>query len=54
MGRLGQWQDEHRPLVDERGNVIGIVSAKLDAAVALAARISNHVWTLEEIVGLLP
>lgn len=33
----GKWQDEHRPLVDERGNVIGIVSAKLDAAVALAA-----------------
>ena len=25
----GKWQDEHRPLVDERGNVIGIVSAKL-------------------------
>ena len=33
----GQWQDEHRPLVDERGNVIGIVSAKLDAGAALAA-----------------
>ena len=33
----GKWQDEHRPLVDGRGNVIGIVSAKLDAAVALAA-----------------
>jgi serine protease Do len=33
----GKWQDEHRPLVDERGNVIGIVSAKLDASVALAA-----------------
>jgi hypothetical protein len=26
----------HRPLVDERGNVIGIVSAKLDASTALA------------------
>src|ERR1039457_1693967 len=25
----GKWQDEHRPLVDERGNVIGIVSAKV-------------------------
>ncbi len=25
----GQWQDEHRPLVDERGNVICIVSAKV-------------------------
>ena len=24
----GKWQDEQRPLVDERGNVIGIVSAK--------------------------
>jgi hypothetical protein len=33
----GKWQDEHRPLVDERGNVIGIVSAKLDASAALAA-----------------
>ncbi len=33
----GKWQDEHRPLVDERGNVIGIVSAKLDAGAALAA-----------------
>jgi S1-C subfamily serine protease len=33
----GQWQDEHRPLVDERGDVIGIVSAKLDASAALAA-----------------
>jgi S1-C subfamily serine protease len=32
----GKWQDEHRPLVDERGNVIGIVSAKLDASTALA------------------
>ena len=32
----GKWQDEHRPLVDERGNVIGIVSAKLDAGAALA------------------
>jgi hypothetical protein len=32
-----KWQDEHRPLVDERGNVIGIVSAKLGASVALAA-----------------
>jgi hypothetical protein len=31
----GKWQDEHRPLVDERGNVIGIVSAKLDAGGAL-------------------
>jgi hypothetical protein len=29
--QAGKWQDEHRPLVDERGNVIGIVSAKLDA-----------------------
>ncbi len=25
----GKWQDEHRPLVDERGNVIGIVSAEI-------------------------
>ena len=25
----GKWQDEPRPLVDERGNVIGIVSAKV-------------------------
>ena len=25
----GKWQNEHRPLVDERGNVIGIVSAKV-------------------------
>jgi S1-C subfamily serine protease len=33
----GKWQDELRPLVDERGNVIGIVSAKLDAGAALAA-----------------
>ncbi|MGH7951560.1 MAG: hypothetical protein ACREFE_06535 [Limisphaerales bacterium] len=33
----GKWQDELRPLVDARGNVIGIVSAKLDAATALAA-----------------
>jgi S1-C subfamily serine protease len=33
----GKWQDELRPLVDGRGNVIGIVSAKLDAAAALAA-----------------
>jgi len=38
----GKWQDEHRPLVDERGNVIGIVSAKVlahghPASVALAA-----------------
>ena len=33
----GKWQDERRPLVDERGNVVGIVSAKLDAATALAA-----------------
>jgi S1-C subfamily serine protease len=33
----GNWPDEHRPLVDERGNVIGIVSAKLDASAALAA-----------------
>jgi len=38
----GKWQDEHRPLVDDRGNVIGIVSAKVlahghHAAVALAA-----------------
>jgi len=36
----GRWQDEPRPLVDERGpacGIIGIVSAKLDAAVALAA-----------------
>jgi len=33
----GKWQDEHRPLVDARGNVIGIVSAKLDAGAALAA-----------------
>ena len=33
----GKWQHEHRPLVDERGNVIGIVSAKLDAGAALAA-----------------
>jgi S1-C subfamily serine protease len=32
-----KWQDAHRPLVDERGNVIGIVSAKLDASAALAA-----------------
>jgi hypothetical protein len=32
-----KWQDEHRPLVDECGNVIGIVSAKLDAVTALAA-----------------
>jgi hypothetical protein len=32
----GKWQDEHRPLVDERGNVIGIVSAKLEASTALA------------------
>ncbi len=32
----GKWQDEPRPLVDERGNVIGIVSAKLDASTALA------------------
>ena len=32
----GKWPDEHRPLVDERGNVIGIVSAKLDASTALA------------------
>jgi S1-C subfamily serine protease len=32
----GKWQDELRPLVDERGNVIGIVSAKLDASTALA------------------
>ncbi len=32
----GKWEDEHRPLVDERGNVIGIVSAKLDASTALA------------------
>ena len=30
----GNWQDEHRPLVDDRGNVIGIVSAKLKAPVA--------------------
>jgi len=33
----GKWQDEHRPLVDERDNVIGIVSAKLDAVTAFAA-----------------
>ena len=33
----GKWQDEHRPLVDERGNVIGIVSAKMDASAALAS-----------------
>jgi hypothetical protein len=33
----GKWQDELRPLVDERGNVIGIVSAKVDAGAALAA-----------------
>jgi len=38
----GRWQDEHRPLVDERGNVIGIVSAKVlahghHASAALAA-----------------
>jgi S1-C subfamily serine protease len=38
----GKWQDEHRPLVDERGNVIGIVSAKVlahghHAGAALAA-----------------
>jgi len=38
----GKWPDEHRPLVDERGNVIGIVSAKVlahghHAAAALAA-----------------
>jgi len=33
----GKWQDEHRPLVDERGNVVGIVAAKLDASAALAA-----------------
>ncbi len=32
----GKWQDEHRPLVDELGNVIGIVSAKLNASTALA------------------
>jgi hypothetical protein len=25
----GKWHDEHRPLADERGNVIGIVSAKV-------------------------
>ena len=25
----GKWQDEHRPLVDKRGNVIGIVPAKV-------------------------
>jgi S1-C subfamily serine protease len=33
----GRWQHEHRPLVDEQGNVIGIVSAKLGASVVLAA-----------------
>ena len=27
----------HRPLVDARGNVVGIVAAKLDASAALAA-----------------
>ncbi len=32
-----KWQDEHRPLVDEWGNVIGIVSATLDAVTALPA-----------------
>ena len=33
----GQWPDGHRPLVDARGNVVGIVAAKLDASAALAA-----------------
>jgi S1-C subfamily serine protease len=33
----GNWQDGHRPLVDARGNVVGIVAAKLDASAALAA-----------------
>ena len=33
----GNWPDGHRPLVDARGNVVGIVAAKLDAAAALAA-----------------
>ncbi len=33
----GKWQDGHRPLVDDRGNVISIVSAKLNASAALAA-----------------
>jgi S1-C subfamily serine protease len=33
----GNWPDGHRPLVDARGNVVGIVAAKLDASAALAA-----------------
>jgi hypothetical protein len=33
----GNWPDGHRPLVDARGNVVGIVAAKLDAVTALAA-----------------
>ncbi|MDD5138864.1 MAG: hypothetical protein PHY43_01230 [Verrucomicrobiales bacterium] len=38
----GRWQDEHRPLVDEHGNVVGVVSAKVlahghHAVAALAA-----------------
>ena len=32
----GNWPDGHRPLVDARGNVVGIVAAKLDASAALA------------------
>jgi hypothetical protein len=36
--RAAAVQDDKRlPMVDERGNVVGIVSAKLDAATALAA-----------------
>jgi hypothetical protein len=31
------WPDGHRPLVEAHGNVVGIVAAKLYAAVALAA-----------------
>ena len=28
----GNWPDGHRPLVDARGNLVGIVAAKLDAS----------------------
>jgi S1-C subfamily serine protease len=37
----GNWQDEHRPLVDERGNVIGIVSAKV---LAHGHRVRRRRW----------